>query len=62
MPYAFPKRSSAPKNTGSSLGTIGSVLPYGLSFLAFGSALDVLTENPLLLIGLAGVTLLILNR
>jgi len=63
MPYAFPKRSYPSKNTsGSSLGSIGSVLPYGLSFLAVGSTLNVLTENPLILVGLAGVTLLILKR
>lgn len=62
MPFAFPKRSSAPAgNTGSSFG-LGSVLPYGLSFLAAGSALNVLTENPLLLAGLAGAALLILKR
>ncbi len=62
MPIAFPKRSSAPARNTGGLGTIGSVLPYGLSFLAFGSALNVLTENPILLVGLAGVTLLILKR
>jgi hypothetical protein len=65
MPFAFPKRSSAPAgNAGSSFGsmTLGSALPYGLSFLAAGSALNVLTENPLLLAGLAGAALLILKR
>jgi hypothetical protein len=66
MPFAFPKRSSAPvqRPSGSSFSsmTLGSVLPYGLSFLAAGTALNVLTENPLLLAGVAGAALLVLKR
>ena len=65
MPFAFPKRSSAPQRpSGSSFSsmTLGSVLPYGLSFLAAGTALNVLTENPLLLAGVAGAALLVLKR
>jgi hypothetical protein len=67
MPFAFPKRSSAPvqRPSGSSSFSsmsLSSALPYGLSFLAAGSALNVLTENPLLLVGLAGAALLVLKR
>jgi hypothetical protein len=66
MPYAFPKRSTSTntRNTGGNtgLGTLGSVLPFGLSFLAGSSILSSITENPLLLVGLAGAVLLILKR
>lgn len=69
MPFAFPKRSSAPvqRPSGSSGSpfssmSLGSALPYGVSFLAAGTALNILTENPLLLAGVAGAALLVLKR